>query len=156
MSDPPAPTDDRETDPDAERSGATCPTARAASPSQRATGGEGRVTLAVPSGGARTLLDAESAALRVHARGTRREFELLSLLRRNGKRLRQIRVREGGRLDGAAVGSRDGETEVAVLAVRRDGSWSFVPDESTTVAAGDELYAVGTRDALDRFEGVVS
>ncbi|MFC4550732.1 MULTISPECIES: potassium channel family protein [Halorussus] len=127
-------------------------------PAPQATGGDGRVTVAVSPRDAETLLDAESAALRVRARGTRREFELLSLLRRDGKRFRRLKLREGSPVDGATLGGaalRD-EYGVAVLAVRRGRTWTFAPAGSTALAAGDELYAVGARSALDRFEEVAA
>lgn len=120
----------------------------------RTTGGDGRVTVAVPASESRRLLDADTAALRVHARGTRREFELISLLRRDGKRFRRVRVRE----DGTPGGSDDlvGDAEVGILAIRRGRTWTFAPQETSDLAAGDDLYVVGSRDALDRFEGVVA
>ncbi|WP_132057906.1 potassium transporter TrkA [Halorussus amylolyticus] len=131
------------------------PTAAGSSP--RATGGDGRVTVAVPIRAARTLLDADSAAVRVHARGTRREFELLSLLRRDGKRLRRVKIRETGSL--ASETDEDAalaDPEIAVLAVRHGRTWTFAPTDIGDLAAGDELYVVGSPGALDRFEEVVA
>jgi len=160
---------------DAEES-ADRPTPSAAT-APRTTGGEGRVTLGVRARDAPTLLAAERAAVRVHARGTQAEFELLALFRRDGKRLRQIRVGRAGSLDGmrpAADLGRAGETalggtddptpegtdetpiDVAVLAIRRGESWTFAPRGETGIEAGDELYAVGSPSALDRFEAVVA
>jgi hypothetical protein len=118
-------------------------------------GGEGRVTLAVDRGDARAVLAADRPSLVVAARGERREFELLSMLRRAGRRVRRFAVGESGPtgtpLDGATLRERH---DVAVLAVRRDGEWRFAPRE-TTLEPGNELYAVGTDPALDRFGEVV-
>jgi len=174
---PPAGADDAE-----ESDDRPLPTATAA---PRTTGGEGRVTLGVPARDAPTLLAADRAAVRVHARGTRGEFELLALLRRAGKRLREIRVARPGSLDGmrptadlveadedaregtnervpaetgeAVTGEAgDAPPEIAVLAIRRGDSWTFAPRGTTALETGDELYAVGSPKALDRFEEVVA
>jgi K+/H+ antiporter YhaU regulatory subunit KhtT len=114
------------------------------------------VTLAVSRSEAETLVRAPSAAVRVRARGTLREFELFSLLRRDGKRLQRIELTEDSPLAGATLGSA-GTREtygVAVLAVRRDRTWTVAPPGTTRLAAGDELYVVGSRDDLDRFAEV--
>jgi hypothetical protein len=118
-------------------------------------GGEVRLTVAVPRTDAETLLGVERGAALVTSRGTRREFELVSLLRRAGGRVRRLSVVEGGALDGATIGAANvRETYgVAILAVR-GGEWRFAPDGDTELRAGDELFAVGTADALDGFEGV--
>ncbi|NHN59923.1 MULTISPECIES: potassium channel family protein [Halorussus] len=153
---PPAGEDPESDEPEtAEPSGTRPSTASGAS--ARATGGDGRVTVAVPPRDAEPLLRASSAAVRVRARGTRREFELLSLLRRDGKRVRQVELAAGCALDGATLGAAAPREAhgVAVLAVRRDGSWTVAPGGATGLAAGDELYVVGSREALDRFEDAV-
>ncbi|WP_254545968.1 potassium channel family protein [Halomarina pelagica] len=118
-------------------------------------GGEGRVTVAVSRADARHLLGSESATVVVEARGTRREFELLAVLRRAGQRVRRIAVGDGPLAERTlgALAVRD-EYDVAVLAVRQDGAWRFAPRGSTRLRAGDELYAVGSRDALTRFAEV--
>ncbi|MWG35092.1 cation:proton antiporter regulatory subunit [Halomarina oriensis] len=123
----------------------------------RATGGEGRVTLAVPRSDAATVLAADSPTLVVGARGERREFELLSLLRRAGRRVRRYSV-AGGDLAGSTLGEvnvREAH-DVTVLAVRHEGRWRFAPRGETRVESGDELFAVGTNGALDRFSEVVA
>lgn len=122
-------------------------------PSPTTTGGDGRLTLAVDRSAATRLLDADVKRLAVRSRGTRREFELIALLRRAGKRFRRFSVRDDGPLDGhtlreAAV--RD-EYGVAVLAVRSGGRWRLGPDGDVRPEAGADLVVVGTRDALDRF-----
>ncbi|WP_158055718.1 potassium channel family protein [Halorussus halophilus] len=130
----------------------------ATTPAQQATGGDGRVTVAVSPADATTLLDAESPRLRVRARGTRREFELLSLLRRDGKRVRRVKVRDDGPLADQTVGSATFRSAygVAVLAVRRGRDWTFAPGGATPLSDTEELYVVGARSALDRFEEVVA
>ncbi|WP_128476466.1 potassium channel family protein [Halorussus pelagicus] len=121
--------------------------------SGQATGGDGRVTVAVPRREARTLLGTESAEVRVRARGTHREFELLSLLRRDGKRVQRVELRSGSQLDGATLGAADLRERygVAVIALRRGDEWTVAPRGTARLAVGDLLYVVGNRDALDRF-----
>ncbi|UIP01122.1 potassium transporter TrkA [Halobaculum sp. CBA1158] len=122
-------------------------------PSPTTTGGDGRLTLAVDRSAATRLLDADVTRLAVRSRGTRREFELISLLRRAGKRFRRLSVREGGPLDGRSLREaavRD-EYGVAVLTVRDGGRWRLGPDGDVTPSGGADLVVVGTREALDRF-----
>ncbi|WP_254535443.1 TrkA C-terminal domain-containing protein [Halomarina litorea] len=123
-----------------------------------ATGGEGRLTVAVARPDARTLLGVETdPVVLVTARGTRREFELLSLLRRAGRRVRRLPVGEGV-LDGVTLGSV-GVREaygVAVIAVRHGGTWRFVPHGDTSLEAGDEVLAVGTGGDLETFRGAIA
>jgi K+/H+ antiporter YhaU regulatory subunit KhtT len=122
------------------------------------TGGEGRVTVAVSRKEAETLLGIERGRIVVTSRGTRREFELISLLRRAGKRFRKLAVGANSSLAGRSVGEADlrDSHSVAVLAVKRPDGWIVAPRGSTELRAGDELYAVGTREALDGFEGVLT
>ena len=122
------------------------------------TGGEGRVTVAVPRGDAESLLGVRRGKVVVTSRGTRREFELVTLLRRAGKRFRKLTVAADGPLDGTTIADahvRD-TYGVAVLAVKRPDGWVVAPRGSTELHAGDELFAVGTREALDAFEEVVA
>jgi hypothetical protein len=130
--------------------------ARTAAPTT--DGGEGRVTLAVERTAAAALLDATPDRLEVRSRGTRREFELVSLLRRAGNRFRKLTVGADGALAGTTLGASSVRDTygVAVLAVRHDGSWVLAPRGDQTVSAGDDLFAVGTREALADFEGVVT
>ncbi|MFB6106413.1 MAG: potassium channel family protein [Halobacteriaceae archaeon] len=123
-----------------------------------ATGGDGRVTLAVDRGDAQTLLRADRGAVVVTARGTTREYELVSLLRRAGQRIRRVTVRDGGPLDGATIGEADVRDRygVAVLAVRHGGTWTFAPRGSTRLSGGDTLFTAGTVDAFERFGEAVS
>jgi hypothetical protein len=123
-----------------------------------ATGGEGRLTVAVARPDVPELLRADRPRVVVLSRGTRREFELLSLLRRAGRRFRRVTIRPGGPLDGATFGSADvrGTYGVAVLGVRHPEGWAFAPHGSEPLAGGDEVFVVGTRERLDAFEGAVA
>jgi hypothetical protein len=123
-----------------------------------AVGGECRVTLAADRQTAIRLLSADTPRLVVRSRGVRREFELVSLLRRAGKRFRRLTVAEGSALDGVTIGDaavRD-EHGVAVLAVRHAGTWLVAPRGDQAVVAGDDLVAVGSVADLDAFAEVVA
>jgi len=122
------------------------------------SGGEGQATIAVSRADVTPLLRADSAKLVVESQGTRHEYEVLSLLRRSGKRFRRLTVRAGGALDGVSIGvAKPRETyEVAILAARTASGWQFAPPGTTTLSAGDELFVVGTSAALDRFGEVVA
>jgi hypothetical protein len=122
------------------------------------TGGEGRVTVAVPRGEAPALLGVQRGKVIVASRGKRREFELVSLLRRAGKRFRKLAVRPGSALAGTTIGQANvrGAHGVAVLALDRPDGWVVAPRGSTELRADDELFAVGTREALDALEEAVS
>jgi len=122
------------------------------------TGGEGRLTVAVARADAEPLVGTDRAKVVVGARGTRLEYELVSLLRRDRKRFRRLTVAAGGALDGTSIGSV-GVREtygVAVFAVRKSAGWQLVPRGSTKLAAGDELFAVGTADTLAAFAEAVA
>lgn len=138
------------------------------------TGGEGRITLAVPTDRASDLLGTDRGRVIVQPRGTNREFELVSLLRRAGRRFRTVTVGAGGPLDGTTVGDARLRSSygVAVLGVRHAGSteeatgrfaalrrtmrrgkpargWQIAPAPEMTLSAGDELFVVGSQTALD-------
>jgi hypothetical protein len=123
------------------------------------TGGQGRLTLVASRSDAEFLLGASTVdRVVVNSRGVRREFELVSLLRRGGRRFGKFTVREGGALDGVTLGEarvRD-EYAVVVFAVRHEGTWRLTPHGSQPVAAGDDLFAVGSREALGAFEEAVA
>lgn len=122
-----------------------------------ATGGDGQVTVAVGRTDAEALLRSDRATIIVEARGTRREYALISLLRRAGKRFRRLTVRAGSELDGETLGTaglRD-RFGVVVLAARDERGWDFDPSGTHALAPGTELYAVGTRDALDELGEVM-
>lgn len=159
---PPAPkpaADDAVTDGGTEETPAAPPVA------PTTTGGEGRLTAAVTREQARTLLDVDRAQVAVTSRGTRREFELVSLLRRSGRRFRKVSVRADGPLDGTTIGAasiRD-SYDVTVLALRHppgegggSRSWSFSPHGDTDLVAGDELFVVGRQAALSAFTEAVA
>jgi uncharacterized protein with PhoU and TrkA domain len=114
--------------------------------------------VAVARSDATTLLEAERPDIVVRSRGTRREFELLSLLRRAGRRFRRLTIRSGSPLDGVTFGSVNvRETYgVAVLAVRHPDGWAIAPHGSESLAAGDEVFVVGTRERLDAFQEAVA
>lgn len=129
-------------------------------------GGDGRITVAVPRQTATTLLQADRGRVIVRSRGSRREYELVSLLRRAGRLIQRVTVGSGGPMDGVTLGGvtvRD-TYDVAVLAVRgaageeesRGRRWQFSPRGDTPVTAGDELFVVGTRDAVARFREVIA
>ncbi|MFB6108273.1 MAG: potassium channel family protein [Haloplanus sp.] len=123
-----------------------------------AEGGAGRVTVSVDASAAESLLGSDVDRLAVRSRGTRREYELVTLLRRAGNRIRKMTVREGGPLDGVTLGDagvRDAYG-VAVLAVRHEGRWQFAPRGSQPIAAGDELFATGGREAVAAFVEAVA
>jgi len=121
-------------------------------------GGEGRVTLAVDRAAAESLLAAESGSVVVLSRGTRREFELVSLLRRAGQRLRRFSIGAESELAGRTLAESDprGTYGVAVVAVRHDGEWTMAPRGSTRIESSDEVFAVGPRDQLDAFAEVTA
>ena len=121
------------------------------------TGGEGRVTVAVDRAEATALLRADRGRVLVLSRGTRREYELTALLRRTGKRFRKVAVVAGGPLDGHTIGEAEIREayDVAVLAARHE-SWTIAPNGSQSLSAGDELFVVGSRDAIDRFAEVAA
>jgi Trk K+ transport system NAD-binding subunit len=67
-------------------------------------------------------------------------------------------VRTGGELDGTTLGSASVREAygVAVLAVRHPDGWTVSPRGSEALAAGDEVFVVGTREQLDAFQGVIA
>jgi hypothetical protein len=138
---------------------ATEPSTPAVPTNPTTTGGDGRLTIAVSRGDAEFLLGTSAVdRLLVRSRGVRREFELVSLLRRAGRRFRKLTVRDDGALAGTTLGEasvRDSYA-VVVLAVRHEGRWQLVPDGSQAVDTGDELFAVGTRETLAAFEEAVA
>jgi len=121
-------------------------------------GGEGRLTVAVNRTDVQALLRSENAKVVVEPRGTRREYELISLLRRAGNRFRKLSIAGEGALDGVSLReARVRDTYgVAVLAVRKQGGWRLAPHGDTELAAGEAVYAVGTTDALDAFAEAVA
>ena len=150
--DDPNPDDDARTD-----GGGDAVAAPPAATAPTTTGGEGRVTLALDRSEAASLLRADRGRVLVLSRGTRREYELTALLRRAGKRFRKVSVVAGGPLDGHTIGEAEVREayDVAVLAARHE-SWTIAPEGSQPLSAGDDLFVVGSRDALDRFAEVAA
>ena len=121
-----------------------------------ADGGDGRVTLAVAREDVPRLLGVDRGHVVVKARGRRREFELLSLLRRTGRRVRRLSIGPDSELVGSTIGEaavRD-RYGVVVLALRGDGGWTIAPRGGARIEAGDEVFVVGKRDDLTAFAGV--
>lgn len=116
-------------------------------------GGEGQVTVAVTRTDVQPLLRARDAKVVVESRGTRREYEVVSMLRRADRKFRRVAVRSGSRLQGLTLGpARLREThDVSVLAVRKPGGWQIAPPGETVLEIGDEVFLVGERSKLDAF-----
>ncbi|MFU1782480.1 potassium channel family protein [Haloarcula japonica] len=121
-------------------------------------GGEGRLTVAVTRTDVQPLLRSAQPKVVVEPRGTHREYELVSLLRRAGSRFRRLTVRADGPLDGTTL--RDAHVreahDVAIVAIRTQDGWQVAPRGDAAVEAGDELYAIGRRTDLDAFAEAVA
>lgn len=117
---------------------------------QTTAGGEGRLAISVPRAEARSLLGADDPMVVVRSRGTHKEFELVSLLRLVGLRFQKISVGEA--VGGATLAELDLREVygVAVLAVRRPDGWTVAPRGTARINTGDEVFAVGEREALNR------
>ncbi|MFD1585711.1 potassium channel family protein [Halorientalis brevis] len=122
------------------------------------TGGRGRLTVAVPHRDAGELVEADAVQVVVEAQGSRLEYELVSLLRRNGKLFQRFTVTSGSPIEGATLGTATVREAygVAVLAVRRQSGWTLVPTGTFEFTESDDVFAVGSRDALDRFAEAVA
>lgn len=123
-----------------------------------AVGGAARATLAADRATATALLAADAIRLAIRSRGVRREFELVGLLRRTGKRFRRVAVDDDSPLADTTLGEaalRDVHG-VAVLAIRHDRSWTIGPRGSQQIAPDDELIVVGSTANLDAFREVVA
>lgn len=120
------------------------------------TGGEGRVTVAVTSGEAELLLANNRGSFVVTARGTRREFELVSLIRRAGGRIRRLTVGEAAPFGGQTLADANLREAygVVALAIRHDGSWTFGPHGDARLDPGDDIFVAGPRSAVTGFEEV--
>jgi len=142
------------TTPDRRRRGDVASLPAATAPTT--TGGEGRVTVAVDRSEATALLRADRGRVLVLSRGTRREYELTALLRRTGKRFRKVSVVAGGPLDGTLSARPRSARRTTWLFAARHESWTIAPGGSQSLSAGDDLFVVGSRDALDRFVEVAA
>lgn len=118
------------------------------------TGGEGRLTVAVTRTDVQPLLRARETKVVVQPRGTRREYEVVSTLRQANNQFRRLNVGSNSPLSGTRLGSVGLREEhgVSILAVQKADGWLVAPEGHTTLQAGDEVFAVGLRDALDQFE----
>jgi hypothetical protein len=150
----PAPTEPAEEGDGQNEADAAAPPARAPT----ADGGEGRVTVAVTRTDVGPLLRAEDVKLVVESRGTRREFEAISLLRRADRQFRRLTVRAGSALAGRTLGAAGVREQfgAAVLAIRGSNGWQLAPAGGATLDAGVELFAVGSREALAGFAAALA
>jgi hypothetical protein len=121
-------------------------------------GGEGRLTVAVTRTDVQPLLRADEVKVVVESRGTRREYEVVSVLRRADRRFRRFVVRADSPVAGRHLGTPElhEETGTSVLAVRKPAGWRVAPRGETTLESGDELFVAGTRDELEAIETVLS
>jgi hypothetical protein len=122
------------------------------------TGGEGRVTVAVPYDEARRVIASEFAKITVHSRGKQREYEAIGVLKQDGNRFRKVTVGDSSSLVGDTIGAariRD-NYGVAVLAIRRLSERIVAPSGVTELNAGDALIVVGKRAQLEAFEEVAA
>jgi len=128
------------------------------------TGGEGRITVAVPAGDAERLLRVDRSRVVVRPHDAPAEFELLSVLRRTGKFVESIGVRADGPLadgplDPRAIRENHG---VTVLGVRRSSideggdRWTFSVEPGAALDAEDELFVAGPPEAVTRFREVMA
>ncbi len=122
------------------------------------TGGEGRLTVAVTRTDAEPLIKTDRARVVVEARGTRLEYELISLLRRSGARFRRFTIAAESDFDGLTLGTANARAThgVAILAVRKPTGWRLTPHGTTGLRGGDEVFAVGPPDRLETFGEVVA
>lgn len=107
-------------------------------------GGEGRLTVAVPTADAGAVLRADRGRVAVHPTGTTPEFEAVALLERAGQAVRRLRLDRADLPEG-----------VRPLAVRRSDAahpagWVFDVDPDLDLDPGTELFVAGTPAALDR------
>ncbi len=121
-------------------------------------GGEGRLTVAVSRRDVQPLLQADRATIVVESRGTRREYELLSLLRRSDRHIRRLTIGPESELAETTIGEADvrRQYDVAVFALRTPEGWQIAPGGGTALAAGQEVFVAGRRGAVDRFAEVLT
>jgi K+/H+ antiporter YhaU regulatory subunit KhtT len=121
------------------------------------TGGEGRITVSVPVKRVTDVLRSAEPTLLVQSRGIRREFELISVLRESGQRIRRFTIGELSAVAGRSIREASPRTEygVAILALRREGEWMIGPRGEAVLTAGTEVFVVGSMPALNDFETVV-
>lgn len=123
-----------------------------------ATGGSGRLAVAVDPDDVSTVVENDVSRLVVRSRGTNREYELVSLLRRDNNGFEKLSLRTGSELVDASIGTVGFREAygVAVLAIKRADEWFFAPDGQTSLQAGDELFVTGRKDGLETLRGLVA
>ncbi len=133
-------------------------------PNAATAGGSGRVTIAVARREVKALLEADSRRLVVRSRGTSREFEAFSLVKREGYAVRRLTVGAAGAGVEADDVAASAAADVTVLAVRRQGSetggrrhgWVFGPGIERRLEAGDEAFVAGPEEATETFVEAVA
>lgn len=128
----------------------------ASPPDDRWTSGAGRVALAVSPDAVRAVLEKDVNRFAVKSRGENREYELVSLLRRDGIQFEKVTVTQDGGLTEKPLGevaSRE-RYGVSILGVKRGQEWFIAPDGSTTFQADDQLFVSGPRESLADFREV--
>ncbi|MFP4188469.1 MAG: TrkA C-terminal domain-containing protein [Halobacteriales archaeon] len=121
-----------------------------------ATGGEGRITVSFGRSEADAVLSNDPQRVLVRSRGSRREYELVSLLRSAGKVFEKVEVSSVE--DDATVGGIDvrGTYGVVVLGIRHDGSRTVAPRGDEPVKRGDTLFVVGEGSDIKSLRGRLS
>ncbi|QSW97803.1 potassium transporter TrkA [Haloterrigena alkaliphila] len=127
-------------------------------PNAASAGGIGRVTVAVARRDVKALLETETPRLVVRSRGTSREFEAFTLVKRAGHVIRRFTVGPNADADLRAA------ADVTVLAARRQGSetggrrsgWVFAPGIERSLEPGDEVFVAGPEAATDEFVEAVA
>jgi hypothetical protein len=124
----------------------------------RTDGGRGQVTVVLPFTEARRVIRADFAPVRVHFRGTQREYESIGLLKQHGNRFERITVQEGSPLAGATLASIDtGDSgDVVVLAIRRAADRIIAPGGTTRIQSGDALIVAGKHERVRSFREAVA
>jgi hypothetical protein len=120
------------------------------------TGGEGQVTIALPTEKARRVVRADFAPILVHSRGKQREYEAIGVLKRHGNQFRTVTIADSSSLAGSTIGAAQVRATygVAILAIRRLTERLIAPRGTTALNGGDVLVIVGTPNQLRAFEEV--
>jgi hypothetical protein len=123
---------------------------------QTAVGGKERIALAVKPGAVASTVGADVSKFVVAPRGENREYEFVSLLRKQGNAFRKVVAGADGPFVGKQLTDLRAEYGVDVLAVKSFDSWVFAPRERTRVEAEDELFLTGPADAIQRVRGATA
>ncbi len=136
-----APTVDTSSDNRSKRDGSSL------SSEAEACGGDGYVTVAVPTTDADVVLETERVRIVVRPSGSTHEFDAVSLLERGGTSIRRVTV-----TDAVLDAVSDDETELDVFAIRTgeastggpavEYEWRFEPD-SGALEVGTEAFLLG-------------